>query len=208
MNWKALLITATGVAALALAGCTQGATPKSAVAAPAEPKSAVAAPAVVVHAAGVQHAAQPKRLEVVVELDMRDMFFATPGGQAAPVIKVPSGKTVGLHLHNEGAAMHELVIGRKPVEFVEHEVDGKKVSVPDGYTKALFKELDADAFFYYGEAKVELGGATFEEIEVEPGIRDIWLRLTFPPELRGEWEIGCFAPGHYEAGMHAALIVE
>jgi uncharacterized cupredoxin-like copper-binding protein len=26
-------------------------------------------------------------------------------------------------------------------------------------------------------------------------------------EAQGEWEIGCFVPGHYEAGMHAPLLV-
>lgn len=198
MKWRALSITAVGVAALTLAGCAQGATISS----------GVVAPAAVAHAAGVQHTLQPKRLDFVVEVDMRDMYFAVPGAQGAPVIKVPSGKTVGLHLHNEGATMHEIVIGRKPVQFVETEVQGKKVSVPDGYATSLFDDLQADVFFYYGNVKAEVGGATFEEIEVDPGIKDVWLRVMFPPELRGEWEMGCFAPGHYEAGMYATLIVE
>ncbi|MBI2940672.1 MAG: hypothetical protein HYY04_09570 [Chloroflexi bacterium] len=204
VNWKALqLIAATQVAALALAGCAQLAPAWSGVAVPAAPKNVVVA-----HAAGVPHTAQPKRLEAVVEIDMHEFSFSVPGAPGTAAVKVPAGKTVGLHLHNEGAVMHELVIGRKPVEFVEREVDGKKVSVPDGYAKALFEDLEADVFFYYGEGKAEIGGATFEEIEVEPGLRDIWLRFKVPPELAGEWELGCFVPGHYEAGMYATLIIE
>lgn len=192
MNWKALLVT-TQVAALALAGCTQAVTSKSALA---------------VHAPGAVHAAQPKRLEAVAEIDMTEFAFSVPGEQTRPIFRLPVGKTVGLHLHNEGGVMHELMIGRKPVEFEKMEVEGKQVAVPHGYATSLFKEHEADLFFYYGEAKAEVGGATFEELEVEPGIRDIWIRVKFPPELAGEWELGCFVPGHYEGGMYATLIVE
>ncbi|GBD11912.1 hypothetical protein HRbin23_01595 [bacterium HR23] len=68
--------------------------------------------------------------------------------------------------------------------------------------------MPADIFFYYGNAKAEVGGAMFDELEVEPGVKDIWVRITIPEEMKGEWEIGCFVPGHYEAGMHTTLIVE
>ncbi|TAK21851.1 MAG: hypothetical protein EPO26_13855 [Chloroflexota bacterium] len=204
MRWKAQLITATGAAALALVGCTQGVTLPGGAAAQTAPKSAVVA-----HATGLQHTAQPKRLDVVAEIDMGEFSFSAPGVQGRPVIKVPSGKTVGLHLHNEGAVMHEIVIGRKPVQMVEKVVSGTKVSVPDGYAKALFEDLEADVFFYYSDTiKAEVGGAKFGEIEMDAGLRDVWLRVKFPPEARGEWEIGCFAEGHYEAGMYATLIVE
>ena len=144
VNWKAVqLIAATQVAALALAGCAQLAPTGSGVAVPVAPKNVVVA-----HAAGAQHAAQPKRLDVVTEIDMHEFSFTLPGAQASAVIKVPANKTVGLHLHNEGAVMHELVIGRKPVEFAESVVDGKKVSVQDGYAKMLFNNLNPHVSFY------------------------------------------------------------
>lgn len=43
-------------------------------------------------------------------------------------------------------------------------------------------------------------------MEVEPGG---FASVTFalPADRRGEWEIGCFVPGHYEAGMKATLVV-
>jgi uncharacterized cupredoxin-like copper-binding protein len=207
MNWKALLVTATQVAALALAGCTQAATPQPATSQPATPQAATPKPAVAVHTPGAVHALQPKGLEAVTEIDMTEFAFSVPGEKTTPIFRIPAGKTVGLHLHNEGGVVHEVMIGRKPVKFVESEVEGKKVTVPDGYAKALFKDHEADLFFYYGESRIELAGATFEELEVDPGVRDIWIRVKFPPELAGEWEIGCFVPGHYEAGMRATLIV-
>lgn len=199
MTSKIGVLIATSVGLLLLSGC--GPAPAAQVSRAGEVKA-------VAHPAGTQHPLQPKRLETVVEIDMGDLYFATPDGTRAPVFRLPAGKTVGLHLHNEGGVVHELLIGRKPLEFTETEVGGQKVNVPEGYQTSLFKELEADVFFYYGDAKAEVGGATFEELEIEPGIKDTWIRFKVPDEMKGEWELGCFVAGHYEAGMHATLIVE
>jgi len=180
------------LAALALALACQPAFAQVAV----QPPAAGPAPAQVVippHAAGAEHAARPARLEAVVEMDMAEWQFG------APVFRVPVGKTIGFHLHNEGVVLHELAIGRGP-----EVVNG----VTEGYATNLFTELKSDLFFYWGGSRVELEGARFEELEVDPGLQDIWIRLAIPEELAGEWEIGCFTPAHYEAGMHATLIVE
>lgn len=151
--------------------------------------------------------AKPKRLEAVIEIQMYDNYFSNAAGEQNPTFRVPAGKTVGIHIHNEGKMMHELVIGRK-LTVEEKEVSGKKVSVPAGYETSLFEVVDSDIFFYYGEAKAEVGGAKFGELEIEPGLRDTWIRLKFPEQAKGAWEIGCFAPGHYETGMKTTLIVE
>jgi uncharacterized cupredoxin-like copper-binding protein len=45
-------------------------------------------------------------------------------------------------------------------------------------------------------------------MEVESGVRDVWIRMNIPADLKGEWELGCFVEGHYEQGMHAKLIIE
>lgn len=196
------------VAALpVLAAC---AAPVAPTATPAPPKPAAPAPAAapVPHAAGTDHAAKPKRLETVIEIDLKEMSFNSTDGRTNPTFRVPAGKTVGLHIHNGGAVMHELAIGRKPVKLAETTVGGTKVSVPAGYATMLFEEVESDLFFYYGNGKVEVEGARFEEMEVDPGIQDTWLRIQIPREMAGEWELGCFAAGHYEAGMHATLIVE
>ncbi len=163
--------------------------------APAQTPSATAS---VSHKAGTVHSLQPKRLEAVIEIDMYEMYLGNPQGEKNPTFRLPAGKTVGIHIHNEGAIMHELMIGRK----VKHAGD------EHGYEEALNKLVPSDLFFYYGQTKAEVGDAEFGELEVEPGIRDIWIRMNIPPELKGEWELGCFVEGHYEAGMHARLIIE
>ncbi len=181
-----------------LAGCaTVG--PGGAAVAPA-PKEIVLKP----HAVGFEHPQKPKRLEGVVEINMGEMFLGNPKGDKNPVFRFPAGKTMGLHIHNEGVILHELIIGRGGVEFVESE--GKKV--PDGYKENLFALIEGDIFIYFGEERIEIGGANFEELEIPAGVRDVWIRFKVPENLKGEWEFGCFVEGHYEGGMKAKLIVE
>jgi uncharacterized cupredoxin-like copper-binding protein len=156
------------------------------------------------HAPGVDHQAKPKRLEAVVEIDMYEFSMDNARGEKNPVFRLPAGKTVGLHVHNEGKILHELVIGRGTIKY--EEVGGKKQ--PAGYETNLFEEVDADLFFYYGTEKIEVEEAKFGEIAVPAGARDLWIRFQVPADLKGEWEIGCFVEGHYEAGMKAKLVIE
>lgn len=157
-----------------------------------------AAAGLVSHKVGTDHASKPKRLEAVIEIDMgeegKQQYFSSPQGGRNPSFKLPAGKTVGIHIHNEGGVTHELAIGRK--------IDKGE------YQEVLTELVPSDLFFYYGSVKAEVEGAEFGEIEVDAGVRDVWLRLNIPAELKGQWEIGCFVEGHYEAGMHATLLVE
>jgi uncharacterized cupredoxin-like copper-binding protein len=146
------------------------------------------------HKAGETHQFQPKRLEAVIEIDMNEFSFANPQGERNPTFRLPAGKTVGIHVHNAGAIVHELAIGRTHKE--------------GEYQQVLTELVPSDLFFYYGSVKAEVEDATFGELEVDTGVRDIWLRMKIPAEMKGEWEIGCFVEGHYEQGMKAKLIVE
>jgi uncharacterized cupredoxin-like copper-binding protein len=191
LRGKALLITLALAATLAALAAACGGEEKAPT-----PTQAPAA-ALVSHKAGLVHSFQPKRLEAVVEIDMYEFYFANPQGERNPTLRFPAGKTVGIHIHNEGAIVHELMIGRRVKHGDEH-----------GYEEALTELVPSDLFFYYGQTKAEVEDAEFGELEVEPGIKDIWLRMTIPAELKGEWELGCFVEGHYEQGMKAKLIIE
>ena len=138
----------------------------------------------------------PQRLDTVIEIDMGDHYFGNVQGQKNPTFTLPAGKTVGIHLHNEGTVMHEIAIGQTL----------KKDS--SGYEKTLTELVPSDVFFYYGEVKGEVGGALYGEVEVDLGMRDVWIRLNVPANLKGEWELGCFVPEHYGKGMHAKLLIQ
>ena len=46
----------------------------------------------------------------------------------------------------------------------------------------------------------------FDMIELDKG-QTVKLTLKVPSEA-GEWELGCFQPGHYEAGQKAKIIIQ
>ena len=199
----AILVSACGAGSAPAVAPTVAPTVAATVAATTAPAPvATVAPAtsgpgqVIAHKAGEAHKLQPKRLEAVFEIDMGDHFFGNPEGDKNPTFTLPAGKTIGIHIHNAGEVLHEIMIGRTLVmKEGEH-----------GYEQNLTELVPSDVFFYYGDVKAEVGGATYEEIEMDEGLVDVWIRLNVPAELKGEWEIGCFAPDHYEKGMHTKLI--
>ena len=196
----AILVSACGAAPAATVPTAATAAPTAAATAAAT-VAVTAAPAtpapgqVIAHKAGVVHTLMPKNIEQVLEIDMGDYFFGNTQGQKNPTFTLPAGKIVGIHLHNEGTVLHEIAIGRTLKK------DGD-------YETTLTKLVPSDVFFYYGTARAEIGGATYGEIEVDKDMRDVWIRFNVPANLKGEWEIGCFTPEHYDKGMHAKIIFQ
>lgn len=193
----AILVSACGSAPAATAP-TAAATAAPTVAATAAPTAAPATPApgqVIAHKAGVVHTLMPKNITSVIEIDMGDHYFGNAQGLKNPTFTLPAGKIVGIHIHNEGTVLHEIVIGRT-------------VKKDGDYEQTLTELIPSDIFFYYGTARAEIGGATYGEVEVDKDMRDVWIRLNVPENLKGEWELGCFVPEHYDKGMHAKIIFQ
>lgn len=184
-------VTGIAIAALTLAACAPVAAP---------PPAATLAPgaATAAHEPLDKKAAKPKRLDAVIQINLSEMQFSDAQGAKNPTFKLPAGKTVGIHVHNQGEITHEVAIGRK----VKTTAEGFE------YEQSLTELVPMDLFFYYGAAKAEVEGAKFGEMEVDAGVRDVWLRFTVPQELKGDWEIGCFVKDHYEAGMKAKIVFE
>jgi uncharacterized cupredoxin-like copper-binding protein len=144
-----------------------------------------------------QTAREPKHLQAKVTIVMGEnsggMYFATSSGKPGGPFTLPAGKTVGIKVVNRGKLEHEILFGRS-----HNATSGE-------YRQNLFTSLSAD-LFSFKPVKMEIGGATFEEIEVEPG-GEVWIRAVFPTKLKGKWEVGCLLEGHREAGMHASLLI-
>ena len=49
--------------------------------------------------------------------------------------------------------------------------------------------------------------APFDMLELPVGA-EAWVTFVFGDAQKGEWELGCFQPGHYEAGQKAPFIIE
>ena len=132
--------------------------------------------------------------EPVIVISMGDHFFEVPGLQRGTPIRVKAGRLYFLQIRNDGKQEHNLAWGRDVLT---------KDGVPWGYATSLF-----------GYVPVKITHKTVDM--VVDGLRDmnmkagqeVELELTLPESARGEWEIGCFRPGHYHGGMSVPFIVE
>ncbi len=138
--------------------------------------------------------AQVTQERISLRVEMGEFYFQVDGQDRNAPIVLQADQPYELVFVNAGTMKHEVLMGRDVV--VE---DG----VPDGY------EVD-----FLGAVRVDVVGEGWEvkttglfELEFEVGTT-ITIHVTVPQELVGEWEIGCFVPGHYLAGMKAPIRVE
>ena len=143
-------------------------------------------------AASLAFAQDAERIEVVIEL--HEFNFTIAGGEANAPIVFQAGQPYSVVFANLGMMEHEVLIGR--TVLVEN-------GVPDGYETNLLDAVEVDVV---GEGW-EVGTSGFVEVELEPG-ESVTIHFTLPAELVGTGEIGCFNPGHDQAGMLAPVVVE
>lgn len=139
---------------------------------------------------------------MAIEVDMRDhAFFPTS-------LRIPAGSAVTLVFENTGSVEHEFMAGRGVSEghfqvdlFAGLEVDLGSIitAVHDDSTDHGHADAGAGHDDHAGEGHGTMVG-------LEPGGRAT-MTFTLPDALRGEWEIACFLPNHYERGMHGVLTV-
>ncbi len=115
----------------------------------------------------------PARVTRTIRVVMGDDMRFRPG-----VIKVRRGETVRLRVANQGAVLHEMVLGT-PRDLAEHAELMRK-----------FPAMEHDAPHM---------------AHVTPGARgEIVWQFTRP----GEYQFACLIPGHFEAGMVGRVIVK
>jgi len=113
-------------------------------------------------------------------VDVEDGEVTDRQGKNA-LIELPSAQELLVRFFNEGNAVHEAHFGRNP--------DPESLK---SYQENLFGGGAA--------------GSGFIGLHLDPG-QEGMLHLWLPESSQGEWEMGCFIPGHYEAGMAAPLQV-
>ncbi len=164
---------------------------------------------------------------LVAAVSLLAVALATPAGAASQVHKValtmtefrfePAtihlrvGEQVVLTIRNKGAAEHEWSAGRGVVNTQDEK----------GYHQDLFallkpnvtgREYELEKVSTRRNAKEAAEGEQYTktlstEVDVEPGGMAT-LQFTVPAAAKGEWQMGCFIPGHYESGMKGSLVVE
>lgn len=130
---------------------------------------------------------------------LREMRIVALGRPAEAPLVLKAGRRYRLSFVNRGQLRHEVSFGRGVVrvhgglEHLEHLLSGveTEVSGRSGPERRAF-EIEA------------LG---LKELELQPDA-SLSVAFTLPESARGAWELGCFAPGHHDSGMHLALRVE
>ncbi len=129
-----------------------------------------------------------------LEISMGEMFFQLEGQEQNAAIVLEAGETYAIEFKNVGAVKHVAFIGREVVTE-----DGVAV----GYATNLLEDVEVKL----EGAGWEVEAPGFIELELEPA-EEAELIVTIPESLKGEWEIGCFIPGHYQAGMKAPFVIQ
>lgn len=120
-----------------------------------------------------------------VQIDMSNFTFAPQ------TIKLKAGQRVTLRFVNRSPLEHEFMAGRMP-------------DAMGGYAEDFFKGVDVDTRSGTAE-RSGMGGAFELKVAPHMGTGEISFVV---PGTKGSYEIGCFVPGHYEAGMKGTLVVE
>jgi plastocyanin len=125
-------------------------------------------------------------------------------------IEVKVGQQVTIEMVNNGALVHELMIGRDVVM-----TDGR----PNGFEHDLFAEAGVEPTLVGGmmEMAEEDTHSEEEEGHMHAGFMatvpetggTASLSFTVTEDMLGEWELGCFEQDgvHYDAGMKGTFIV-
>lgn len=122
-------------------------------------------------------------MEADLEIHMGEFYFQISGQEKNAPIRIKAGEPHLIHLENEGQVEHEIHFGRDANVAEAH------------YMENLFGPGGDDAMRGW------LG------LHLKPG-ESAKIHVFVPESKKGEWEIGCFMPGHYEAGQKAPLIIE
>ena len=116
-------------------------------------------------------------------ITMGESYFKVDDNEPNAPFSLEAGKMLMIVLRNEGKVRHEIRFGRDLL-----------------HDQQIYNE---DLIGYGTESRGAHGSFS---VMLRPG-ESATLSLVIPANRAGEWEIGCFMPGHYSFGQHAKLTV-
>jgi uncharacterized cupredoxin-like copper-binding protein len=137
-------------------------------------------------------------LQSEVTILMGEMYFQEQGSDQNEAITLETVTPYKVTFQNVGAMVHRVKFGRGlvveegvPFDYNEHLFDGVTVKIKGAGEETTFRVIANQLL----------------ELDLDPG-EVVEMVFTLPASAAGEWELGCFVVGHYEAGMRAPLIIE
>jgi uncharacterized cupredoxin-like copper-binding protein len=147
------------------------------------------APLMLIVAFALAGCGQGSEVETDVSISLTEFAFGPDE------IVLLAGDQVTLTLANEGSVRHEFMVGRNPMAnsagYIDDFFEGIEPTVTPSDAVAEDMHDDHAGFM----------------VILDPG-HTAEVSFVVPDDRTGEWEVGCFEPGHYDAGMHAVLTVE
>lgn len=156
----------------------------------------------------------------MVQIQIGDFYFKPN------TIRLRAGHEVKIELTNKGKIEHEFMVGRKiteneesksPIEMGMHN-EREVVHGPNEGAHNLHSEVSKrfEKDFFEGiRVFAQTGdGAEFMKVpghgtmvRLKPESRAT-IAFIVPANREGEWQMGCFMPGHYEGNMKGEIIIK
>jgi uncharacterized cupredoxin-like copper-binding protein len=135
--------------------------------------------------------------EIKIKIFLDDYFFQLEEEEENAPIILKVGQKVEIEFENIGFDKHEVRFGKRAI-FEE--------DMPPAYRENLLQgvEVEIRAAMNGKGLKIESLDLIYLELEPEAKLK---VEFTVPGDRVGEWELGCFLPGHYET-MHLLLLIE
>ncbi len=141
--------------------------------------------------------AMAQGLERELTINIGEMFFQTEGQARNETIASTTAVPYKITFRKIGAVVHRVKFGRGLV--VEE-------GVPFAYAENLFADILVKVRSTGEETSFRVVASQLIELDLDAG-EEIEVLFTLPTGKAGTWELGCFVIGHYEAGMHTALVI-
>lgn len=135
--------------------------------------------------------------ETELTILMGEFFFQLEGQAPNEPIQLETAVPYRITFKNVGNAVHRVKFGRGLI--VEE-------GVPFEYAENLFDNVPLRIEGMANDTIFRVNTDRLLELDLEPG-GELDIVFTLPQDAAGEWELGCFVVGHYEAGMLTALVV-
>jgi uncharacterized cupredoxin-like copper-binding protein len=149
-----------------------------------------------------QQAGSPAAQRLVLLMDEFSFTVAgppPPPGYPPQSAVLPAGRSVLVTVRNVGRIVHHWSVGRTLLPGGGYEDDLLAMMEPEVLSGTGYRLVETE--------ERTAGGPGGLIMEVAPG-GAVTLRLAVPADATGTWEMACFVPGHYQAGMRKALTVK
>lgn len=139
----------------------------------------------------------------VVEFNIRlnEFTYEAQEIEAEGAIVLKAGNTYRITFENTGLIEHEIMIG---AETKTMEMEGMEML--HGYHHDLLSDMPVSIMGEMNEQMFSLTVRDLSEIRLQPA-QQMTVEFTLPDDKVGDYELGCFLPGHYQANMRMPVQV-